>query len=225
MRDLVEDARRVGPSARPGPRRSFCGSFCRSVTDTLHTVPERRATPAQDSSSCRLEEPLRLRRQAHCSTEPNRLRCLQAQAAMSFAQEHSSALPPPPTSAPPSPLVGYYPQQTHAQTSSPLRRIAVQPPILTTQLAPPPTGHYSHGHTPASATSVNASFSPYAPSPSIYTASPVVPPSPMATRNPGYNPQQWARSGGTVGGQYLPHLAPQTPVATRPQDVSGLEGT
>lgn len=43
----------------------------------------------------------------------------------------------------------------------------------------------------------------------------------MAMRNPGYNPQQWARSGGTVGGQYVPH----TPVATsRPQDVTGMEG-
>ncbi|KAK7183587.1 hypothetical protein DPSP01_010423 [Paraphaeosphaeria sporulosa] len=139
---------------------------------------------------------------------------------MSFAQERSSPLPPPPP-APPSPRVGSYPHPTQAQQTSPLRRIAVQPPIITTQLAPPP-GQYPHGHTPASATSLNVSFSPYAPTPSSYAASPVVPPSPMAMRNQGYNPQQWARSGGTVGGQYVPH----TPVATsRPQDVTGMEAS
>lgn len=143
-------------------------------------------------------------------------------AAMSFAQERAAALPPPP----PSPRVGSYPQETpsHTHQTSPLRRIAVQPPIITTQLAPPP-GQYPHGHTPASATSLNPSFSPYAPTPSSYAPSPIVPPSPMAMRNPGYNPQQWARTGGTVGGQYVPHPAAQTPVAaTRPQDVTGMEG-
>jgi hypothetical protein len=142
---------------------------------------------------------------------------------MSFAQEHAAPLPPPPP-APPSSQAPY----AHSQ-HSPLRRIAVHPPILTTQLAPPP-GQYSHGHTPASATSLNVSFSPYAPSPSTYAPSPVVPhsPSPMAMRNPGYNPQQWARSGGMVGGQYVPHSVPhsatQTPVTARPQDVTGMEG-
>lgn len=142
---------------------------------------------------------------------------------MSFAQEHASPLPPPPP-APPSQAPSPY-SHSHSQ-QSPLRRIAVQPPILTTQLAPPPA-QYSHGHTPASATSLNVSFSPYAPSPSTYAPSPVVPPSPspMAMRNPGYNPQQWARSGGTVGGQYVPHSATQTPVTSRPQDVTGMEGT
>ncbi|KAL1591742.1 hypothetical protein SLS60_011741 [Paraconiothyrium brasiliense] len=140
---------------------------------------------------------------------------------MSFAQERSSPLPPPP----PSPRVGSHLHQTQAQQTSPLRRIAVQPPILNTQLAPPP-GQYSHGHTPASATSLNVSFSPYAPTPSSYAASPIVPPSPMAMRNPGYNPQQWARSGGTVGGQYVPHSATQTPIVTsRPQDVTGMEAS
>jgi hypothetical protein len=139
---------------------------------------------------------------------------------MSFARDRSSPLPPPPPALP-SPRVGSYPQQTHAQQTSPLRRIAVQPPIINTQLTPPP-GQYLHGHTPASATSFNVPFSPYAPTPSSYAPSPIVPPSPMAMRNQGYNPQQWARSGGTVGGQYVPH----TPVAmSRPQDVTGMEGT
>ncbi|KAF1967105.1 hypothetical protein BU23DRAFT_592797 [Bimuria novae-zelandiae CBS 107.79] len=143
------------------------------------------------------------------------------QAAMSFAQEHPSPLPPPPPPASQSPRVGY-PQQPQAQTSSPLRRIAVQPPIITTQLAPHP-GQYTHGHTPASANV--SSFSPYAPSPSVYSASPVVPPSPMTMRSQGYNPQQWARSGGTVGGQYVPHSATQTPVATRAHEVTGMEAS
>lgn len=101
----------------------------------------------------------------------------------------------------------------------------MQPPLLTTQLAPPPA-QYLHGHTPASATPLNVSFSPYAPSPSTYAPSPVVTPSPgAAMRNTGYNPQQWARSGGIVGGQYVPHSATQTPVTARPQDVTGMEGT
>lgn len=148
---------------------------------------------------------------------------------MSFAHEHPSQPPPPlppPPPAPASPHLASYPQtqtQSPSQTSSPLRRIAVQPPIITTQLAPP--GQYPHGHTPASATSFNTSFSPYTPSPSAYAASPIVPPSPMAMRNPAYNPQQWARARGTVGGHYVPHSATQTPVATRPQDVTGMEGS
>ncbi|KAJ4295291.1 hypothetical protein N0V90_007302 [Kalmusia sp. IMI 367209] len=141
---------------------------------------------------------------------------------MSFAQDARSALPPPPP-APPSPHVRQ--TQTQTPTSSPLRRIAVQPPIITTALVPP-QGQFAHGHTPLSATPLSVSFSPYAPSPSTSTYAPSpVPASPMAMRNPGYNPQQWARSG-TVGGQYLPHPATQTPVATsRPQDVTGMEAS
>jgi hypothetical protein len=143
-----------------------------------------------------------------------------------------SPLPPPP---PPRPLQqvsssprlpqsgpGQSPQQT-----SPLRRIGVQPPIITTALAPPPQGgSFLHSQTPASATSLSLPFSPYAPSPSSYAPSPVA--SPMAMRNSSvpYNPQQWARNG-PAGGAYAPHPGPQTSTASgRPRsEVTGMEGT
>lgn len=150
-----------------------------------------------------------------------------------------SPLPPPPpppppphpplqpaAQAPPSPRPPQPPLPSPQQTS-PLRRIAVQPPIITTALAPPQGAAFLHGNTPVSATSLSLPFSPYAPSPSTYAASPV-PSSPMALRHPSslpYNPQQWGRNG-PVAGQYVPHSAAHTPVATsRPQEVTGMEGT
>ncbi|KAF2874559.1 hypothetical protein BDV95DRAFT_566431 [Massariosphaeria phaeospora] len=141
-----------------------------------------------------------------------------------YAAPHAALPPPPlppPPPAPPSPLLRHTPQ------TSPLRRIAVQPPIITTALAPPRGTALLHGHTPASATSLSVPFSPYAPSPSSYTPSPVAP-SPMAMRNAPsvpYNPQQWGRNG-RVPGQYVPHSTTPTPVATsRPQEVTGMEAS
>ncbi|KAF2678314.1 hypothetical protein K458DRAFT_348810 [Lentithecium fluviatile CBS 122367] len=142
-----------------------------------------------------------------------------------------SPLPPPP----PSPLQRPGPSHTtQAQQTSPLRRIAVQPPIITTALAPPHLGassaSYLHGHTPVSATSLGVPFSPYAPSPSpsSYAASPVSTQG-MAMRNVTsvpYNPQQWGRTSAS-GGQYVPHAANQnqTPVATTRPDVTGMEAS
>ncbi|KAF2178391.1 hypothetical protein K469DRAFT_643155 [Zopfia rhizophila CBS 207.26] len=136
-----------------------------------------------------------------------------------YAAPRSPLPPPPPPPAPVSPRLPL-PGQT-----SPLRRIAVQPPIITTALAPP-QGAYMHSQTPASATSLSVPFSPYAPSPSTYAASPVS--SPMAMRNPSsvpYNPQQWGRNG-PVGGAYVPYLSSQTPTATtRPREITGMEAT
>ncbi|KAF2798487.1 hypothetical protein K505DRAFT_267583 [Melanomma pulvis-pyrius CBS 109.77] len=130
-----------------------------------------------------------------------------------------SPLPPPPPPPPPR-------LQLQTPQTSPLRRIAVQPPLLTTALAPPQGASFLHGHqTPVSAVSLNVPFSPYAPSPSTYAASPVS--SPMTMRNASsasvpYNPQQWGRNA-PVGGQYAPHLT-QTPTATaRPREVTGME--
>lgn len=131
-----------------------------------------------------------------------------------------SPLPPPPPPPPPR-------LQLQTPQTSPLRRIAVQPPLLTTALAPPQGASFLHGHqTPVSAVSLNVPFSPYAPSPSTYAASPVS--SPMTMRNASsasvpYNPQQWGRNA-AVGGQYAPHLT-QTPTATgRPREITGMEG-
>jgi hypothetical protein len=133
-----------------------------------------------------------------------------------------SPLPPPPPPPPPPRL------QLQTPQTSPLRRIAVQPPLLTTSLAPPQGASYLHGHqTPVSAVSLNPPFSPYAPSPSTYAPSPVAS-SPMPMRNASsssvpYNPQQWGRNT-PMGGQYAPHLT-QTPTATaRPREVTGMEG-
>lgn len=143
-----------------------------------------------------------------------------------------SPLPPPPPLPPPSspPHLPQAPEspglagQVRAQQqTSPLRRIAVQPPLITTALAPP-QGH-TFAHTPASATSLSVPFSSYAPSPSTYAASPV-PSSPMTMRTPSsvpYNPQQWGRQGPT-GGVHVPHSVNQTPTATRGSDMTGMEG-
>lgn len=142
---------------------------------------------------------------------------------MAAERDHSAPLPPPPPpppAVPPTPT----PLRPGGQTS-PLRRIAVQPPLITTALAPPQGTSFLHIATPASATSLNVPFSPYAPSPSSYAATPVS--SPIAMRGSSsvpYNPQQWGRNG-PVGGAYLPHSASQTPTAThRPQDITGMEG-
>jgi hypothetical protein len=120
----------------------------------------------------------------------------------------------------------------HAPQISPLRRLAVQPPRLrTVALAP-------HGTAASASNSLSVPYSPfaaptpstYAPSPSAYTpspspyaSSPLPSASPMAMRNTSvpYNPQQWSRTGPT-GGQYAPHTAVQA--ATRPHDVTGMEG-
>ncbi|KAF2471845.1 uncharacterized protein BDR25DRAFT_260424 [Lindgomyces ingoldianus] len=135
-----------------------------------------------------------------------------------YTAPRSPLPPPPPPPAPVSPRLPV-PGQT------PLRRIAVQPPLITTALAPP-QGVYLHAQTPLSATSLSVPFSPYAPSPSTYAASPVS--SPMAMRNSSsvpYNPQQWGRHG-PVGGAYLPHSTAQTPTVTsRPREVTGMEAS
>lgn len=149
-----------------------------------------------------------------------------------MASEHEYPAPPsvPHSSLPPPPP----PPRMQLQTpqTSPLRRIAVQPPLLTTSLAPPQGASYLHGHqTPVSAVSLNPAFSPYAPSPSTYAASPVVS-SPMTMRNTSsssapYNPQQWGRNA-PVGGQYALHMtqaqAPTSTPTTRPREVTGMEG-
>ncbi|KAF2704612.1 hypothetical protein K504DRAFT_390164 [Pleomassaria siparia CBS 279.74] len=143
-----------------------------------------------------------------------------------------SPLPPPPPPPPPPPappqLQLQTPQTPQTPQTSPPRRIAVQPPLLTTSLAPPQGASFLHGHhTPVSAVSLNVPFSPYTPSPSIYAASPAVS-SPMAMRNASssssvpYNPQQWGRNT-QMGGQYAPHMT-QTPIATsRLGEVTGME--
>lgn len=135
-----------------------------------------------------------------------------------------SPLPPPPRphpshSAPASPpLLG--PGTPHQ--ISPLRRIAVQPPLIITSLSPASQGT-SFSHTPASTTSLSLPFSPYAPSPSTYASTPLS--SPMTIRNPSsvpYNPQQWGRQGPT-GGVHIPHSANPS-VAARGIEVTGMEG-
>ena len=142
-----------------------------------------------------------------------------------MASEHDYPPPlPPPPPPPPLSLAPSSPQVQGGQTS-PLRRIVVQPPLITTALAPPPQGTYLHSHTPVSATTLSVPFSPYAPSPSSYAASPVS--SPMAMRNQAsmpYNPQQWGR-GGPIGGQYVPYLGSQPSTGTsRSHEVTGMEG-
>lgn len=132
-------------------------------------------------------------------------------------------LPPPPPPPPHAPAPGLL----HAPQTPPLlRRIAVQPPLLTTALAPPQPAPFLHGslHTPATASSLSLPFSPFvASSPATYAA-PSIPASPMAARNPSsvpYNPQQWTR-GGPVTGQHLQHA--QTSVPSRLHDLTGMEG-
>lgn len=140
-----------------------------------------------------------------------------------FAVPRSPLPPPPPPPAPASPRL---PGSRPAQQTSPLRRIAVQPPIITTALAPPQGTSFLLSQTPVSATSLSVPFSPYAASPAPYAASPVS--SPMAMRAPSsvpYNPQQWGRNG-PVGGAYVPHSATQTPTATnRPREITGMEAS
>lgn len=125
----------------------------------------------------------------------------------------SSPLPPPP------------PPQL-----SPVRRLAVQPPRLTVPQVSP-SSSYAHGplQTPASSTSLSLPFSPFvasSPATSSYAPSPLPSSSaPMAMRNAPsvpYNPQQWSRNGLVAGQQYAPHPLAQT--ATRPHDITGMEG-
>ncbi|KAF2001997.1 hypothetical protein P154DRAFT_521439 [Amniculicola lignicola CBS 123094] len=134
--------------------------------------------------------------------------------------------PPPPPPLPQPPAIPQLPVPGSTQTS-PLRRIAVQPPLITTALAPP-QGGYHPAQTPLSATALNVPFSPYAAqSPSTYAASPVVS-SPMTMRGHSsvpYNPQQWGRSG-PVAGAYVPYASPQAQmVAVRPPEVTGMEAS
>ena len=146
---------------------------------------------------------------------------------MAFDHEYPAPLPAPhsPLPLPPPPP----PPRLQLQTpqTSPLRRIAVQPPLLTTSLAPPQGAPFLHGQTPVSAISLSVPFSPYAPSPSTYAASPIVS-SPMAMRNAPsasvpYNPQQWGRNT-SVGGQYAPHPAQTTTITSQPREITGMEG-
>jgi hypothetical protein len=129
-----------------------------------------------------------------------------------------SPLPPPPPSAYSGQAQGYQAPQT-----SPLRRLAVQPPRLRTALAPQ-QGPYGQLQTPASASNLSVPYSPFvASSPSSYAPSPLPSASPMAMRNTSvpYNPQQWGRTG-PAGGQYAPHPAVQT--IARTHDMTGMEG-
>ncbi|KAF2204534.1 hypothetical protein GQ43DRAFT_428899 [Delitschia confertaspora ATCC 74209] len=145
----------------------------------------------------------------------------------SSEHDHTAPLPPPPPPPPlpPPPLstAPSTPSLQGGQQTSPLRRIAVQPPRITTSLAPP-QGTFLHTQTPVSATTLSAPFSPYAPSPSPYVASPIT--SPMATRNPTsipYNPQQWGRNG-PVAGQYMSYSASQTVAGpSRQHEITGME--
>jgi hypothetical protein len=154
-----------------------------------------------------------------------------------MSQDHDyaaprSPLPPPPPLPPPHPHLVQVPdspglpgQARVQQQTSPLRRIAVQPPLITTALAPPQRTTYLQ--TPASATSLSVPFtSTYTPSSSTYAASPI-PSSPMTMRTPSsvpYNPQQWGRQGPT-GGVHVPHSVNQTPTSNvRPHEMTGMEG-
>ncbi|KAH5173603.1 hypothetical protein HBH77_209510 [Parastagonospora nodorum] len=124
-----------------------------------------------------------------------------------YARDGRSPLPGPPPSA-------------HSYTispgqTSPLRRLALQPPRLTTSLAPQQQSH--------SAVNLSVPYSPFvASSPSTYAPSPSATASPMAMRNTSvpYNPQQWTRNV-PVSGQYAPHTAVQA--AARTHDMTGME--
>lgn len=132
--------------------------------------------------------------------------------------------PPPPPHHPPAAISPGLSGPTLTPQTSPLRRIAVQPPIITTCLAPPQGTSFLH--TPVSATALNVPYSPYVPSPSTYAASPVS--SPIAMRSQSsvpYNPQQWGRQG-LGGGTYAPHSMNQTPVVTTRQlEITGMEAS
>jgi hypothetical protein len=86
-----------------------------------------------------------------------------------------------------------------------------------TAIAPAQQGaHVSY--TPASAVNLSVPHSPFvAASPSTYAPSPA-----MRNTSVPYNPQQWGRSNGPMGGQYAPHTAVQT--AVRTHDMTGMEG-
>ncbi|KAF1952512.1 hypothetical protein CC80DRAFT_495310 [Byssothecium circinans] len=149
---------------------------------------------------------------------------------------------PPPPRAPPSPSLQQSQTQSqspqsrlHTPHASPLRRIAVQPPIITTALAPSSShlssalhGHAHHLNTPVSATPSNLyapSPASYVASPASFAASPVVGAANMAMRggNVPYNPQQWGR-GFVPNGQNVNVV--QTPVsAAARQDVTGMEAS
>jgi hypothetical protein len=120
-----------------------------------------------------------------------------------------SPLPGPPP--PPSTAFAEHPQL------SPSRPFPVQPPRLRTAIAPAHQGaHVSY--TPASAVNLSVPHSPFiASSPSTHASSPA-----MRNTSVPYNPQQWSRSNGPMGGQYAPHTAVQT--AARTHDMTGMEG-
>ncbi|KAL5115871.1 hypothetical protein ACEQ8H_006273 [Pleosporales sp. CAS-2024a] len=122
-----------------------------------------------------------------------------------------SALPgPPPTTSP-------------GPQTSPLRRLAVQPPRLRTALAPQHPHQHPQGTPPGSPATLAVPYSPFvAASPSPYAPSPLPTASPMAMRNTSvpYNPQQWSRNA-PVARQYAPHAAVQT--AARTHDMTGME--
>jgi hypothetical protein len=143
--------------------------------------------------------------------------------------------PPPPlassTSPPTTAPSGQGSPLHHAPQISPLRRLAVQPPRLRTaalapQGTPPSASNLSVPYSPFAGptpSSYTPSPSAYTPSPSPYASSPLPSASPMAMRNTSvpYNPQQWSRTA-QLGGQYAPHPAAQA--ATRPHEVTGMEG-
>ncbi|KAF2264700.1 hypothetical protein CC78DRAFT_616611 [Lojkania enalia] len=134
--------------------------------------------------------------------------------------------PPPPPPPPPQVTSPRLPAAGQSGQTSPLRRIVVQPPIITTALAPPQQGTFLHSQTPISATSLSVPFSPFAPSPSTHAASPVS--SPLAMRTSSsipYNPQQWGRNG-PVGGGYVPYSSTPTPTAAaQPREITGMEAS
>jgi hypothetical protein len=134
--------------------------------------------------------------------------------------------PPPPAAASTSPQSTTVSAESlyQAPQVSPLRRLAVQPPRLRTVALAPQQQAVHQSQTPASASTLNIPYSPFAAaSPSTYAPSPLPSASPMAMRNTSvpYNPQQWGRNG-PVSGQYAPHTVAQT--ATRAHDMTGMEG-
>ncbi|KAF1936149.1 hypothetical protein EJ02DRAFT_101557 [Clathrospora elynae] len=146
-----------------------------------------------------------------------------------MASERSPRLPPPPP-PPQQPAYTAYPAHIQAPQISP-RRFVVQPPLLTTALAPLQGTSYLHGasslHTPATATSLSLPFSTsspltYAPSPIATVASPMAMRNHVSQASVPYNPQQWTRGGNGSGLHVQQH---GTSVPSRMQDVTGMEAS
>lgn len=143
-----------------------------------------------------------------------------ASSAVAALRPHSPNRPP----LPPPPAVN------SQGGPSPLRRLAVQRPTISTALAPQ-QGAYLHPYTPASAASLSTPFSPYASSSlsTLPSTAPSSSSSPMALRSASslvtsYNPQEWTRHG-PVSGSYMPYSSPQSATdPNRTRNMTGMEG-